>query len=324
MLLPRQCDGDQPDPPLTKRQKELRTAVGSATEVACVIVGDETFEFRDGDEESNLAQALAGVSGVTWNDFRHNTLIEMGFDSESFELRRPKRQNDEKVVSAALRQADAALDGIRFNCCRLDVPQMSLGPPGYLPEKGVFALYVHDTEKDEGRMIAYEPANTYSIPGLGMDLDSVSPSPVDSLITTTYQPGSLGVRLQRLLRMYCQSFIAQSDEAKILGNMFAMDGCLAPDNSHSGDFKKFVAMAASQSRAGYAAELDRFTKFYREVRNPLVHHGKSYEELGRDRRLDLFYLQGLLHVILEHLAKSAAEDYNNYWQNAISLANQYA
>jgi len=324
MLVPPRCDAERPDAPLTKRQKEIRSAVGSASEVAYVIIGGEQIVLRDGDEECNLAQALAGMSGVTWNDFGQNTLMEMGLDSESFELRQPKRKSDEKVVLAALRHADAALDGIRFNCCRLDVPQMSLGPPGYLPEKSVFAVYIHDPEQDEGRMIAHEPANPISMPGLGLELDSVSPSPVDSLISNTYKPGSLGVRLQRLLRMYCQSFIAPSDEAKILGNIFAMDGCLAPDNSHSGDFKKFVAMAASQSPAGYAAELDRFKDFYRDVRNPLVRHGKTYEQLARDRRLDLFYLQGLLHLILENLAKSASEDYNNYWQNTIALANQYA
>lgn len=322
MLLPPQCDVEQPDPPLTKRQKEIRTALGAATEAACVIMGGETIVFRDGDEDSNLAQALAGMSGVTWNDFQNNTLMEMGLESDAFELRQPKRKNDEKCVLAALRHADAALDGIRFNCCRLDVPQMSLGPPGYLPEKGVFAVYIHDPEHDEGRMIAHEPANPISMPGLGMDLDRVSPSPVDVLITNTYKPGSLGVRLQRLLRMYCQSFIAPSDEARILGNIFAMDGCLAPDDSKSGEFKKFVAMAASQSPAGYAAQLKRFKNFYQDVRNPLVHHGKSYEELDRDRRLDLFYLQGLLHLVLENLAKSAAEDYNHFWHRTISQANQ--
>jgi len=323
-LLPPQCDAEQAEAPLTKRQRELRSAVSSASEVACVIFPDETVVFREGAEEHNLAEALAGMSGVTENDFRHHTLLEMPFESRSFELRQPTRKNDQKIITAALEHADAALDGIRFNSCRLDVPQMSLGPPGYLPDKSMFSVYFHDTDHSQGRMIAHEAANPVSMPGLGMDLDTVRSSSVDPLICNTYRPGTLGVRLQRLLRMYCQSFIAPSDEAKILGNVFAMDGCLTPDNSNPGDFKKFIGMAASGSSAGYRAQYEKFWQFYREVRNPLVHHGKSYAQLARDRRLDLFYLQGLLHLILENLTKSATEDFHTYWQNTISLANQHA
>jgi hypothetical protein len=322
-LLPAVCDAERADAPLTKRQKDLKTAVGLASEAAYICFPDETLVFRDGAEENNLAEAFAGMSGVTENDFRQHTLLEMPFESPSFELWQPTRKNDQKVIAAALEHADAAVDGIRFNYCRLDVPQMSLGPAGYLPDKNMFAVYFHDADQNQGRLIVHELANPISMPGLGLDLDAVEPSPVDPLICNTYRPGTLGVRLQRLLRMYCQSFTAPSDEVKILGNVFAMDGCLTPDNSRSSDFKKFVAMAYSGSPSGYRLQLDKFGQFYREVRNPLVHDGRSYAQLGRDRRLDLFYLQGLLHLVLENLTKSANEDFDTYWQSTISLANQH-
>ena len=322
-LSPPQCDAEQPEAPPTKQQRELRAAVSCASEEAYIVFPDGTVVFRDGAEDNNLAEALTAMAGVTENDFRHHTVLAMPFEATSFEPRQQTRQGDRELVAAALEHADAALDGIRFNLCRLDVPEMSLGPPGYLPDKGVFAVYFHVTGQDQGRFIACEPPNPVSIPGVGVDLHSVQPSSVDPLIFNKYGPGTLGVRLKRLLRMYCQSFVAPSDEIKILSNVFAMDGCLTPESSKdSNDFKKFVGMAAGGGASGFRREYEGFRDFYSDVRNPLVHHGKQYAELGRDRRRDLIYLQGLIHLVLENLTTSADEQFYAFWANTLSLANQ--
>ncbi|HUT88189.1 MAG TPA: hypothetical protein VMY37_01715 [Thermoguttaceae bacterium] len=324
-LTPPQYDVERPKTPLAKEQKQLRAAVSSASDIACICFPEETLVLRDGAEENNLAQAPVGPSGVAENDFLQHTVLEMPFESASLQLRRPTRKSDQKAIVEALEHADAALDGIRFDYCRLDVPRMSLGPPGYLPDKSMFAVYFHDTELNQGRMIRYEPANPLSMPGCGLDLEGpIQPSPVDALICNTHRPATLGVRLRRMLRMFCQSFVAPSDESKILTNLFAMDGCLTPETSTSGDFKKFVAISAAGGPSGYEAEYATFRQFYQEVRNPLVHHGKTYGQLGRNRRDDLFYLQGLIFRVLENLTKSATEDFKTYWQNAITMANQHA
>jgi len=322
-LSPPQCELEQPEPPITPRQKELHAAIKCASEIAYLVFPDGTVEFRDGAKDNNLAQALTAVAGVTENDFLNHTLLTMPFVPTSFEVRQRTRKGDHDLVTAALEHADAALDAIRFNLCRLDVPEMSLGPPGYLPDKGTFAVYFHDTEQDQGRLIAHPPANPISMPGIDVNLHSVQTSSVDPLIYNTYQPGTLGVRLKRLLRMYCQSFVSPSDEMKILSNVFAMDGCLTPENSKtSNDFKMFIGMAAADTVSGYRREYEKFRKFYNDVRNRLVHHGKHYRELGRDRRRDLFYLQGLVHLVLENLTKSANEDFQTFWDTVLSLAKQ--
>ena len=58
---------------------------------------------------------------------------------------------------------------------------------------------------------------------------------------------------------------------------------------------------------------ETFIKFYREVRNPMVHHGKSYSELGRHRKKDLLYIQRIIAGLLLSLSKYRHLEFVEFW-----------
>jgi hypothetical protein len=93
-----------------------------------------------------------------------------------------------------------------------------------------------------------------------------------------------------------------------------MDGLLKLEGSKPDQFKRFVSATAASCPEDFEDEYQAFQAFYREVRNPLVHDGKSYDELGRHRRTDLIYLQSLIGRILTNLAAFASEDFKKCWE----------
>ncbi|MEX2140812.1 MAG: hypothetical protein WD894_16230, partial [Pirellulales bacterium] len=239
--------------------------------------------FVDGALENNLSETITAVSGVDESDFCKFTAMQFGMESDLFRARGSKRAHDEALLNTILEHADQLLDGMRIDYCRLDVPQMCFGVPGYIPGKNKHAAFIFDPESDDGRIIAREPDVPVAMPGIGLDFDSISSSFVDPLITDTFPPGALGLRLKRLLRTFANALAATSDESKILTIVFALDGILTTENSTSEQFKRFIGVSASSNSAEFQRQFDRFRDFYTTVRNPLVHHGKSYSDWVHSR-----------------------------------------
>ncbi len=277
--------------------------------------------FADGAIDQNLSETITVVSGVDESDFCKFTTMQFAMESDLFQMRGSKRTDDEALLNTLIEHADQLLDGMRVDYCCLDVPQMCFGVPGYIPGKNMFAAFILDPELNDGRIIARESQVPVAMPALGLEFDSISPSFVDPLITDTFPPDALGLRLKRVLRTYANALSATSDESKILSIVFALDGILTTEKSTSTQFKKFIGVSASNNTADSQRQYKRFCEFYANVRNPLVHHGKSYVDLGRDRKPDLLYLQSLVAGLLESMVGDAHEAFDAHWQRKMKIAN---
>lgn len=281
----------------------------------------EAIAIVDGAVEQNLSETITALSGVDESDFCTFTTMQFTFESDLFRPERPKRADDEALLNSIIEHADQLLDGMRIDYCRLDVPQMRFGVPGYIPGKNKNAAFVFAPESDDGRVIAREPLVPVAMPGFGLDFDSISASFVDPLITDTLPPDSLGLRLKRMLRTYANALSATSDESKILTIIFALDGILTTEKSTPKQFKKFIGVSVSNNPADFQRQYDRFCDFYTNVRNPLVHHGKTYTDLRRDRKPDLLYLQSLVAGLLDSMVGDAHEPFAAHWQRKMAIAN---
>lgn len=185
---------------------------------------------------------------------------------------------------------------------------------GYFPHVNRLAVSVHEDESEKQRLIAREPECPIMIPGLGLELESVpSRSEIEPIVSEQHADESLGFRLQRLLRAFGQAFSAFSDDQKILNLIFALDGLLTPENCGSDQFKAAIGKWLADDATAQARERDDFAKFYKEVRNPLVHRGKLYEQLGRNRKADLLYLQGIVSKLLNRLSKHRQLKFSAFW-----------
>ena len=280
--------------------------------------------FADGATENNLSEVITNLSGIDESDFCQYTTMVFSIQSNSFKLRGPTRVDDEMLLQSILDTADHLLDGIRIDYCRLDLPQMCIGSAGYVSGKNKNTAFVFDANADDGRIIAREPDSPIAMPGIGLDFESIGPSFVDSLIVNTFPPDSLGVRLKRLLRVYASVLCSATVESRILTLVFYLDGILTPENSNSGQFKKYIAVSVTNNTSAFQSEYDKFKAFYRDVRNPLVHHGKSYGDLGRDCGSDLRYLQFLFAGLMDTLAPHANTDFDVHWAQKMDTASGLA
>lgn len=262
---------------------------------------------------ANLSTAITALSGVQLSDFETVAILSFDINVGLTEYATANRQDDERVLAEAVFQGEAVMDLIRVDFCRLDIPQYSPMMAGYFPNVNRLAVSVHADGKQ--RLIAREPECPIMIPGLGLELDTVpSRSHIEPIISEQHVSESLGIRLKRLLRVFGQSFTAFSNDQKILNLIFAMDGLLTPENCGSDRFKAAIGKWLADDHSSQAHERDTFAKFYKEVRNPMVHRGKSYEELGRDRKTDLLYLQGIVSRLLTRLSKHRQMAFSEFWR----------
>ncbi len=261
----------------------------------------------------NLSTAITALSGVQLSDFDSVAILSFDINVDLTDYPRANRQDDERVLAEAVFQGEAVMDLIRIDFCRLDIPQYSPMMAGYSPNVNRLAVAVHADGKQ--RLIAREPDCPIIVPGLGLELDTVpSSSPIEPIISEQHVNESLGIRLKRLLRVFGQSFTAFSDDQKILNLIFAMDGLLTPEKCASDRFKAAIGKWLADDPSLQARDRDTFAKFYEEVRNPMVHRGKSYEELGRNRKTDLLYLQGIVSRLLERLSKHRQLEFAEFWR----------
>jgi hypothetical protein len=208
------------------------------------------------------------------------------------------------------------MDLIRVDFCRLDMPQYSPMMAGYVPSVNRLAVSVHDETSGNQRLIAREPDCPIIIPGLGLELEAVpSHSEIEAIVCEQHADHSLGIRLRRLLRVFGQAFTALSDDQKILNLLFALDGLLTRENCSAARFKAAIGkwLADDATPEACERERDKFATFYKDVRNPLVHRGKSYEQLGRDRKADLLYLQDLVSRLLARLSQYRQLEFSAFW-----------
>lgn len=217
-----------------------------------------------------------------------------------------RRSDDEQLLNMLVESADGILDVVRVVCSHLDCPSTEVGVPGFLPDLSAVGAYIVDEQIGGGRLIARQPDVAVHLAGVGAEVGGNLPDWVLTFVTETHAVGSMGSRGKRLLRILGRAFRLLSPEEKILSVIFGLDGTLTPAHESSEALKKLI----EQLLPGSAGQ--DFRDLYK-VRNKLVHHGKMYDDLGRNPNDDLRRLQVLVYRILEVLAAERAMRFEEFW-----------
>ena len=290
-------------------------ALGGAT---CIPAG--ILDIKDIDSclaNGNLSDGITEVCGISTEQALSCSMlvIPRHLDEESLAERR--RDFDEHLLRDALGRADAILDLIRLEQCRLDCSETWIGNAGYVMTPGSTSLFVLvlDQNSDVCRFIARKTWDPVAFPLLtsevvASDIDNT----LEPLLTEHLPHPTLGARLKRLLRSFGESCSIASDDLRLLSIIFALEGALCPEGTSSREFKRSVAVAQYGDTKSATKALEKFSRFYRDVRNVLVHRGSRYEELTRDRRDDFMYLQSLVHGILLRLASRRHSAFDEHWK----------
>jgi len=279
------------------------------SETSDTSIGPSENNIWDELESGNLSKAISAITGVSKKDFQKFSNVVFDLNIPDFDLNNPKRNDDEYILAQALIRTERTLDLLKFDYARLDITQYTPMAAGFLPSLNYLAIYLYDRSQFIQRIIAREPENSLSIPGLGLELENTPEEcQVAPLVLESFSEDTLGRRLQRLLRIFGQTFTATSDDQKILNLIFALDGLLTLEDSKSQQFKEAVEFWLRD------ISMEKFSNFYRDVRNPLVHRGFSYEELGRNRQKDLLYIQRIVALLLTNLMPYRNMNFNEFWK----------
>lgn len=242
-------------------------------------------------------------------------LIERQIDvpSKIFHARRSDIRGLEKFLNFIISDGDRALDMLRWALC-------SYRKLEYLPNKagwiGDFAHAYIEPQfgSKSGELVSAKPdvlrvANNW----LGLEaqaLDIGAVAPIANVIDGTWE-SELVPAVKAALRTFGQAYYLTEPEASFLSMLYATDALAGVEDLKGYRQRIWVAAAASKGKVRLFDDILRsFIELY-EVRNELVHKGKTFIELEREPRQvnqDMSRILGLcIENIYEENYSSAAE-----------------
>lgn len=191
-----------------------------------------------------------------------------------------------RLINRVLNHAEKALDVIRTTCSRFNRIEYTPNPAGQCAD-GVYRIHVEPRGTTyfkpqvlSGISRPISANNNWLGPEVDVPFSPELPVLVDMLAGTI--AGPLIDASFTAIRACRYAFYAIAPEAQFLSLVFALDGLIGPDPKWSGwKHRTFVAAAISQCNARrFKAALTDYDALYADVRNPLVHHAKHFEDLS--------------------------------------------
>lgn len=199
-------------------------------------------------------------------------------------------EHDNYVINLCLDQAERGMDLIRLRYSSFDRPEFTPNPAGQL-KSGFYEVQI---TPNTSKRIPIKP-KVYG--GLSKPLSAsnnwLGPEISDQFNLNDYKLSEillgnkvheLGCLLIGSLRNCRQAFYTIGDESKFLYLIFSIDGLGSPDQDWRGwKHRTYISvLASSDNPSKFGDTLEAFDYLYTDIRNELVHNGKSFYELGVD------------------------------------------
>jgi hypothetical protein len=216
-------------------------------------------------------------------------LIERQIDvpSKIFHARSSDVRGQEKFLNFIISDADRALDMLRWALC-------SYRKLEYLPNKaGWIGDFAHAYIEPEfgpktGELVSAKPDvlrvvnNWLELEAPGLDIGDVAP--IAAVIDGTWQ-SEMAPAVKAALRTFGQAYYLTEPEASFLSMLYATDALAGVQELKGYRQRIWVSATASKGKARLFEDiLLSFIDLY-DIRNDLVHKGKTFIELEREPRL---------------------------------------
>jgi hypothetical protein len=194
-------------------------------------------------------------------------------------------EHNNKVIEKCLSLAEEAMDVVRFIHGSFMRPEFTPNPAGQIDE--FTSVEITPLEKTHmkwfdlsGKSRPLSVVNNW----LGPELDLSDFNQVSIVRFSEILDGAddeLSIAIKNTLRNCRQSFYSLGNESKFLNLVFALDAvACVPKNTKGDEHRRYISALLSRGESGRFSEvLEKFSHLYSHVRNPLVHHGKSFYEL---------------------------------------------
>lgn len=248
-------------------------------------------------EVLNGCALVSFIEEIEWDDF-----LEASHDDDIALLQR---------LSA---RAERAMDVVRFQLCRLDLPATLPGIVGsWTGSSPYLGALLYCLEDHESYLIAGEAGGYAAITsGIGLDFDLDHPEPLPSA-----SDGEIGAVVAHGLSLLSDAMYSRNDTSKFLRTMTLMEYLANPDEYQNwSKAKGNIACHSARSKEQFlriSARMRELTSIKepatveRGIRTLVIHHGKFLEEVIPDRsqRRALFaemfgYVGAVIRDMLEH------------------------
>ena len=221
-----------------------------------------------------------------------------------------------EMLAAAMDKAERTMDLIRFENCRMGLPDVLPGRAGLLGDTGFCAGLFYAPEDHESYIIAGKILTHQLIAGIGLDL-SGSPGvrPIGG--------GETGAVARHALRLYSEALEAATETSRFVQLLSLLEFLAAPDDYvPMKRAKRAIARQIARDRADYDAILQDFFYLTSEggaakgpkqgLRHNIVHLGKRLEDLAdKEERQAIFQrLARYVGATIAQLRARADEDWS--------------
>ena len=223
---------------------------------------------------------------------------------------------DRRLIRRLCQVGEPAIDLLRYEFCRFDLPESLPGRVGSWNGSGSYqGALVFDPLNHESWLIGAPIAvSSVVVRGIGLELEvppeQTLPSPSD---------GEVGAIVRHALSLYTEVLEANSDTSKFIRAMTLLEFLASPNDYLTWKkAKKEIACHLASTRARYNGLLDRFRELThfpdasgqeRGYRTLVIHHGKFLDDIIPDEtsRATLFReLQGYAWPVLQHMLERPA------------------
>lgn len=278
---------------------------------------DDTAEYTILDSR----EVLSSLTGFNVEILAENSCIAFSIDMEWKDFLVADHRTDIKLIKRLGQIAEPVMDLIRFDYCRLDLPDTLPGYMGSWNNSGPYqGALLYNPADHESYLIAGESSVSTIVRGLGLEICS---SPSHRL--SSAHDGEVGAIARHGLSLFTDTLYSASDTQKFIRAMTLLDYLAAPN-----DFlvwkkaKKEIACHLAGNPKGYQRLLKRFEELSSKhdsegnqigYRTLIVHQGKYLEDIiVIDRQMrDLFKeLQSYIWPVLEHMLERSSMRWSEF------------
>jgi hypothetical protein len=270
------------------------------------VVSYPAHEFREIERRGygdSLPWGQSAASNVELDAFLRTPLLALPIDLNWSTFYWPETHAVHlDMISAAAVKAEAVMDRVRFDYCRMDLPDTLPGPAGYMAHEGFSAGLFYSLQNHESYVIAGQVITHTVVIGLGLDMDSI-------MSVDAPDGGEIGNLARHGLRLYSAALAAPDDTAKFMQLMVLLEFLSDPDRFQvMQKAKKPIARHVAKDRTEYDAIIADFRFLTSDdstpnqgLRHNIVHLGKRLEDLlgPVDRKATLKRLDRYVRVTLE-------------------------
>ena len=212
----------------------------------------------------------------------------------------PDHEYHKDVIREASERAETALDIIRYEFCRLDLPDTLPGRAGTLSGGNPFSCALfYDLSDHESYVIGGQTVTHQLVAGLGLELPG-------SLTSQEIKNGEVGNIVRMALGLFSASLEASSLTSKFVQAMSLLEFLGNPNPNARLGMKKArpqIAVHAARDKASYESVSHDIKRLSDEnsLRTAIVHKGERFENIiaGKADQAALFRrLQGYIGKII--------------------------